>query len=475
LIEVRCFHSWVEVAALREQINTLNLASARPDPFSSFEFFQHFLQFEKPNAPAGGLRLWFLCAFRAGSLVGYMALKQTTHHLLGMAASKVDFLVTHDADRPQLIARSEDVLEVSSACYRYLLERRHEWSFLELRQQDCASPLFPLPADVDFSGCWVTQWPALDNGTIGVQWQSLEAYFRSFSKKFRSNVSRQMRTLLAVGEVEYLHSADAAVTPALFDLYCSIEPRSWKSRAGVTIGRHPNWSEYFRGLLDPQQPMRVSIHILLLDGVPIAGLITGAFERGLYALHIVYDRSVSALGPGSAVLLMSMRQAIDGRYAFFNLLSGFGYYKSRWQAQMSATRNAQIYRFGTPYFWRRVLGDVKRRLFPAGAVHTQMLFNPMRRGALQQTEEPVNDRVQKPQLSAPEQARINTLINRVRQGQGEFLSSQQLADIMPFDTQRAARKPTPQPASARTTPGTHERDGQRPPASSIAATRNSSP
>ncbi|MGB5082057.1 MAG: GNAT family N-acetyltransferase [Burkholderiales bacterium] len=439
MIEVRCFGSLEEAAFLRDEVNALNRTGARPDPFSTFEFFENFLRHEEGFSQGQGPRLWFLCAFDGGRLVGYMALKQATQRVLGLRASRLGFLVAHDGDRPQLVARPEHALAVSEAFYACLLERRREWSFLELRQQDAASPLFPPPAAVKLKGYWVRQWPSLDNATIQVRWDTLEAYFKSFSPKFRSNVSRQMRSFLAAGEVEYLASSDPAATPALFELYHGIEPHSWKSRAGTVIGPYPRWVEYFKGLLDARQPMRVSIHVLLLDGVPVAGLISGAFIKGLYALHMVYDDRLSRLAPGSAALLMGMRQAIDGRYASFNLLSGFGYYKVRWQAQMTETRVAQIYRVGTPFFWRRMFGDWKRRVFSARSGETPALFNPLRRDVSgREGEQARPGGVTGLQMSPGERERIAALIAGVRKGQGEFLSAAQLAAAMPFETRRVA-------------------------------------
>jgi len=437
LIEVRCFGSLEEAAFLREDVNALNRAGTRPDPFSTFEFFENFLRYEKFFPQDQNLRLWFLAAFDAGRLVGYMALKQLTHKVLGLRASKIDFLVTHDADRPQLVARPEHALAVSEAFYAYLLERKREWSFLEFRQQDAASPLFPPPAAARLKGYLVREWPSLDNGTIPLRWDTLDAYFKSFSPKFRSNVSRQMRSLLAAGEVEYLASSDPAITPALFELYHSIEPRSWKSRAGAAIGRYPQWVEYFKGLLDARQPMRVSIQLLLLDGVPVAGFISGAFMKRLYALHMVYDDRLSRLAPGSALLLMAMRQAIDGRYALFNLLSGFGYYKVRWQAQMTETRIAQIYRAGSLLFWRRVLGDWMRRVFSARPNKAPVLFNSLRRDVGErESEQAERGKIPRLPISHEERERIAALIAEVRKGQGEFLSAAELAALMPFETQR---------------------------------------
>jgi len=326
---------------------------------------------------------------------------------------------------------------VSEAFYAYLLERKREWSFLEFRQQDAASPLFPPPAAVKLKGYRVRQWPSLDNGTIQMRWGTLDAYFKSFSPKFRSNVSRQMRSLLAAGEVEYLASSDPATTPALFELYHGIEPRSWKSRAGAAIGRYTQWVEYFKGLLDARQPMRVSIQLLLLDGVPVAGFISGAFMKQLYALHMVYDDRLSRLAPGSALLLMGMRQAINGRYALFNLLSGFGYYKVRWQAQMTETRIAQIYRAGSLLFWRRVLGDWKRRVFSARSSEAPVLFNPLRRDiGERESGQTERGRIPRLPISYEERERVAALIVEARKGQGEFLSAAELAAVMPFETQR---------------------------------------
>ncbi len=434
---MRCFGSLEEAAFLRDEVNALNRASTRPDPFSTFEFFENFLRHDRKFPRGQGLRLWFLTAFDASRLVGYMALKLMPHRVLGLRAFKLDFLVTQNNDRPQLVARAEDALAVSEAFYIYLLERGREWSFLEFRQQDAASPLFPPPPAVKLEGYSVRQWPSLDNATIHVRWDTLGAYFRSFSMKFRSNVSRQMRSLLAAGEVEYLASSDPSVTPALIELYHGIEARSWKLRAGMTIGGFPRWVEYFRSLLDAQQPMRVSIQVLLLDGVPIAGLISGAFMKGLYALHMVYDERVSRLAPGSAMLLMSMRQAIEGRYAHLDLLAGFGYYKIRWQAQMTETRVAQIYRVGGLPYWRRVFGDWKRRVFPASSNPAPVYFNPARRDVSEREDEPaVSGSPARLQIDSRELERIAALIAEVRKGQGEFLSRAEFAALMPFETER---------------------------------------
>jgi hypothetical protein len=427
-------HTLEEIETLREQINALNLASARPDPFSTFEFYENHLRNEERFPGRDGLRPWFLVAFTAGRLVAYLALKQVAHRVMGLRTPRIDWLTAHTADRPHLVAGPGYAKEVSEAFYAYLLKRKQEWSLLEFQQQDEASPLFPPSAAVDLKGCRVRQWPNMENGTIAVRWDTLQEYFRAFSKKFRSNISRQIRTLLSAGEVEFLMSSDPATTPYLFELYRVIEPRSWKSKADAAIGRDSMWIEYYKGLLDARQPMRVSIHVLLLDGMPIAGLINGSFEKGLYALHIVYDQGLSRLAPGVAVLLMGMRHAINGRYAFFDLLWGFGYYKTRWLAEMTETRSVQIYRRGGTFFWQRMLGDLKRRMLGRRPGRETALFNPVSRDVSEL--QAASSAAFAPEIGAEEKKRVAVLVARVRQGQGEFLSQEALASIMPFQTQR---------------------------------------
>lgn len=432
-------HTIEEISTFREQIDALNLASERPDPFSTFDFYENYLRNEERFPGRGALRPWFLLAFVAGRPIAYLALKQVSQRVMGLRALRIDWLTAHTADRPHLVAGPGYVKEASEAFYAYLLKRKPEWSLLEFQQQDGTSPLFPPSAGIDLRGCRVRQWPNMENGTIPVRWNTVDEYFRAFSKRFRSNVSRQVRTLFSAGKVEFLMSSDPAITPYLFELYRVIEARSWKSKAEAAIGRDLKWVEYYEGLLGERQPMRLSIHVLLLDGAPIAGLINGSFGKGLYALHIVYDQRLSRLAPGAAVLLMGMRHAIEGRYAFFDLLWGFGYYKTRWLAEMTRTRSVQIYRRGGIFFWQRMLGDLKRRLLKREDAGEPEFFNPVSRDAGEPEAAPGAPLAA--EMNAEERTRVAVLIARVRQGQGEFLSPQGLASAMPFETHRAIRRP----------------------------------
>jgi hypothetical protein len=444
-VTIRCLHTLAEIAALRPTINALNLASARPDPFSTFEFYENLLR--RSDSLSGGMRsrVWFLAAFMERELIGYLALEEVTEKVFGHSIKRLGFLVAHDADRPHVVAKAEHLSIVTEMFYEYLRDRRREWDLLELQQQDAASTLYPLPAGVRLKGCWIRDWPNLDNGTIRVRWTTLQDYFDALAPKFRSNLLRQMRKLLASGAAELLTSSDPASTPALLELYCSIEKRSWKSKTDLAIGGTPERLDYFRALLDARQPMQAVIQILVLNGVPIAGLISGAFtgpaDKGLYALHMVFDQRLSPAGPGSTILMMGIRYAIEGRFAFMNLLSGFGYYKTRWLADMTATRCAQIYRIGGVFFWRRLLGDARRWLIvhaPPAVRRRLPAAHDIDIDERQQDLPGTTLEPRPPLVTSTEHAVFARLMAEARRGRCEWLSTPELMGAMPVVTAQPA-------------------------------------
>lgn len=43
-MKVQCYESLEAAAFLRAHVNALNVASSRPDPFSTFEFFENYFE-----------------------------------------------------------------------------------------------------------------------------------------------------------------------------------------------------------------------------------------------------------------------------------------------------------------------------------------------------------------------------------------------------------------------------------------------
>ena len=421
MLEVHCAASLAALAAEREQLDELNRSSRLPDPFSTFEFYQTVFAHDEFYRHGIETELWFLTMREDGKIIGYLPLRRVRERVLGLPGARLEFFATHDNDRPHLVARPADEERCVAAVLAYLKSRQREWSFLELRQQPGDSPLseargFLAPRYL------VRRFPDLDNGTIPIRWPALRDWFASLSHKMRSNTGRQFRSLAALGRLEHLGSADPAATPLLFEMYRTLEPRSWKAGADATISRSPQRLEFFRRQLDARAPMRIRIDLLLLDGVPIAGLICGAFEQRLYALHIVFDDAFAKVGPGSAVLLLGMREAIEGKYLCFNLLSGFSYYKTRWQAEMIPTQSLQIAQVPGPRFLRAMLGLAVRALVPPKPPAAD--HNPTRREAAA------------PERLPAERAQMDESIQKLARLGVAVETAEALARSMPFDVRR---------------------------------------
>ncbi len=431
-MKVECLHTLGEVAILRARINALNCASVCPDPFSSFEYYESLLN-NDPAFRAGGMSsLWFLAAYLQDELVGYLALKRVASKILWRRSFTLDFLVGHDTDRPHVVAVAGHLSAVIEAFYRYLCGRR-DWDLLELQQQAGDSPLLRY-LQLNRSGgsmcslrdgVWIKSWPTMQNHTIPLRWSSLSGYAQSLSKKQRMETKRKWRRLAELGEVRWLSSYDRHCTPALLDLYCSIEKHSWKAATDLTIGANAARRGVVRGLLSVKSSIQVGIQILLLNDLPIAGLITLSFVETpatLYALHIVFDNRYAAAAPGAAMLLLGIRHAIEARYTAFNLLSGFGYYKSRLLAEATPTQSLQVYRIGTPLFWRRLFGDLQRRLRNRKVVEKGI---EVRDGILKQADDTVAL-----SMAIEEGRRARELIEQALDGRCEFLSARDLTSAI---------------------------------------------
>ena len=413
-LSVRCSTHLDDLRPVREALDALNAQSRAPDAFATFAFYESLLA----ASPATQLR--FLTAWEGERPVGYLALRRTEETFWGGRHQRLEFLAARDVDAPRLICRAEDERRCAEAIYRHLLSRDQGWSLLELRQQYPDSPLLRLP---ESEAHRLRLFESKENATIPLgQFRSLADFHKACSKKHRNNVSRSVRQLLGKGQVEHLSSDDPAATPVLLELYATLERRSWKDRAGSAVGRSQERAALLRRLLSADQPMRISIELLLLDGAPVAGLVNGAFGKTLYALQIVHDEALSELSPGTAALLLGVRRGIEGGFAEYNLLSGFGYYKTRWLAEIRPSQSVQLFRAGKAHFWKALLGDVKRRLLPQPPPPA---FNLVKREAGEAGREPI---------PAAERARIAELLRAVPRDRSVWLSAEDLMRIMPFET-----------------------------------------
>jgi hypothetical protein len=384
-MEVFCFHNFEDIEWWSDKLAQLSQASRRPDPFSTFTFLKNHAAHPHWYPGDAQAQLWFLLAVESGRPVGYLALRRTVPRVLGVESPRLEFFVTHDNDCPQLVARPEDAARVSAAFYRYLFSRKAEWALLDVHQQDPGSALTPPPADDSLRDYYLRIVATRENHTLALRWPSFDAYFKALGSKFRSDVRRKARKLLAAGRVSWLSSDDPRSTPALLELVRAVEARSWKSEHEIALDSHPDRLAYYRGMLSADQEMRIRISVLLLDGIPISAAVNGEYAGTVYGLMIVHDDRVTALSPSVLLLALMIRDAIERKLSAYDMLGGFSYYKARWLAEETPTRSGQLFRFGSPWYWKAMLGALKREVLGSLA-DLRTDFNPDRREATEARE-----------------------------------------------------------------------------------------
>jgi len=371
---VTAYHSLAELGQLGPELDALNLASQRPTPFQTMEYLEAFLGHDEHAAP--GQAPHFLVLRDAGVAVGWVALRLVRERVLGRTTTRVTFLTTHDVDRPGLVCRVADQDRCADAVWRHLLAQR--WiDAIELMAQDGRSPL--LPGGRAFPGWRVRTFDSIPNNTIQLHHPTLPAWFGSLGKKYRLNVGRLGRRLLAVGPVELLTARHPEALAAFLDLYLDVERRSWKPAGNAGIGRHPERIALFRSQCQPGRAVAPVVHLLSVDGVAVAAIFAVEFAGSLYAREITFDERYAALAPGNLLMLLSIGGAYARHLGAVNLLGFFGYYKARWGAEVTPTRGVQLLRRGSPPWVVAWVRAAWRRLRPAAPATPDGAFNPARR------------------------------------------------------------------------------------------------
>ncbi len=422
-VEVKAVRSPAELAPLFSELAALNRASRRPCPFSTPEFLS--LTLEHDEFAKSGDELLFLLAYARDHLVGYLPLRKTRRHALGIPYRRIESLSLGYRDRPYAVSRAEDEAACAEAFCRQLRERERGWSALELTGQDAASAFHAL-VDAPGRGYWARRRVTDPNTTIPLPFRTLGDYFKSLSGDSRHTVGRRCRKLLGAGRVEVVSSSDPAARGALLDMYLDIETRSWKASVGAGVNRNPERLALFRALY--ASPLTTPLLIILLDGVPIVGQAVIEYGGTWYGVETAYDSAYSELAPGYLLHLVVLGEAIARGQGALNLLHAYAYFKKSWNGVVTDTTAVQLYRAPSAPYLKARAGDMARSL--RGGDGEEEQFNPARRAAGEQSsskDSPRPPRDEAARLASAALARLAMLNSGVR-----WLSGDALAAALPF-------------------------------------------
>jgi hypothetical protein len=363
------------VAALEQfatEIDRLNLASKRPNPFLSAAFLLCYALRIEYHTPGLEERLYLI--WDGDRLIGCAPMRRSRENFgpgagpLRLRSTRVRWLAPLDTEEPGILAAPEDIERVARALIRYLCEREHGWGMLEFVGQRPGGTLHRVAHAATGRTFRVRDIPVEPYNEIPLVWGNLRAYFQSLSKKMRSNISRQARRLFAAGEPEIIVAQGAQAVTAWFDAYCDLDGRSWKDGTEASIQRHPRRVRFYREIAAGRGGLDPAFIGIVLEGVLIAGLILGSNsttaprQHRAWCLEMAYDRARANLGPGQLLLLLAVGLAIEKGHTHLSFMQNFAYYKHRWAAEPIDVCSVQIIRRISLHNVRASLGDLKRKL-----------------------------------------------------------------------------------------------------------------
>lgn len=373
-LSVKAFTSLADVRRHRDAMNALNLASRRPCPYSTVEYLETFLAHDEYGAKERELLV--LAAFDGERFVGTLALRKHWASLgRGLWFRRVGVMVSHDTDRPHVVSKPDDEARCAQAFYEYLVETGG-WSLLELNFQDSESALLA-PPPLSPLRFWVRRYENMPISLAPITVADFDGYLKSLSKSSRRAFARSFRRTAEAGRMETVSSSDPVAVRALLELYLDLERRSWKEAAHAGVRRHPRRVDFFRALAQPGQPMVLSVHLVLVDGLPVSGAVSGAFGGVLQAIETCFDQDYEQTSCGHLGALLCFRQAVREGLREVNMNGNYAYNKAHFGAEATPTWAVQVYRVGGLPWLKAQAGRVRRWLKPEAAAAAA--FNPERR------------------------------------------------------------------------------------------------
>ena len=441
-LTVRPIFGIAALVQFASQVDTLNQASARPNPFLSSAFL-HCYALNNEYFPDGDeIRLYTVWEQQA--MVGCLPMRWRKEYFgprwrgTGLSSVRLCFLAPLDVEQPGLLCAPEDEERVAAVLILHLMNQSPRFGMLEFIGQRPDSVLYRTVHRITDSRFQIRDIDVEPYNEIALPWPDVGAYFRALSPNMRRNVARYARYLFAEGTTEIVLAEGGAAVSAWLDAYCDLESRSWKNNTPAAVTRHPRRLQFYRELLLGKAGFAPSFIGILLDGALIAAALNGSNSdappdaRGVWGFEIAYDEAYTDLGPGQLLTLLTADAALKRNEKFVNLLHSFSYYKQRWKAEQIVVKNVQMIRRWSLHHVRGLIGDLRRRLKSrAGAADSQP--HHAQQGA--NAEPSASKGGPKPVRPDRAQARLVTAKALTYSGLGmQRLDYAQIRTMLPFDT-----------------------------------------
>lgn len=436
---VRSFPGLAAIEQFARDIDALNLASARPNPYLSTGFMRCFAQYNEYFPDSDGIRLYVV--WEQDQLIGCIPLRQVADQFGPLRRYRICFLAPFDVEQPGILCAPAHEERVARALVRHWCDKESGVDMLEFMGQRPGGILHRVMHQTADGRFRVRDIDVTSFNEIPLPWQDLPSYFRALSASWRSSVARHARKLLGSGVPEVVFAEGAQATSAWLDAFLDLESRSWKQNTSAAITRHARRVALYQHLIGGRGGFTPSFVGVLIDGALIAGTLNGSntdvpsHARGAWNFETTYDASYANLSPGVLALLLTVHAAIQRQERFVNLLNGFSHYKHHWKAEEIRVKNVQLIRRWSLHNLRGTVGDLIRR------THIGLPSPPdvptFRQQAPEAMDSPARTHVRPDRT----QARAVTAKALAYEGPGiQRLAFDPICDLLPFEARQTRRQ-----------------------------------
>jgi len=174
---------------------------------------------------------------------------------------------------------------------------------------------------------------------------SWEEMIESVSRKLRAEIKHRRRMLEREGPVTFRTVSGGPMLAEDLEKFLKLEASGWKGRSGTAILGNPSTERLYRGFARAAAEKGwLRLHLLELNGEPIAIDYGCAFSgRGVF-IKIGFDEAYRRLSPGTLLLAEKLRCCIEEGLHSCDFLGETEHYKTRWTSEVHPRERIWAYR-----------------------------------------------------------------------------------------------------------------------------------
>jgi CelD/BcsL family acetyltransferase involved in cellulose biosynthesis len=175
--------------------------------------------------------------------------------------------------------------------------------------------------------------------------ESWEELVSSVSRKLLKQLRYYRRLAEREGTVRFRTTSGGEQLEPDLDAFLRLEGSGWKRRRGTAIVSNPRSERLYREFARRAgEKGWLRLHLLELDGTPIAGDLGCSFAGGSFLLKTGFDERYARLSPGLLLRAEALRAAIEEGCRSYDFLGGPDDWKRRWTSDARPRTVVNAYR-----------------------------------------------------------------------------------------------------------------------------------